>query len=154
MKELIGKKVLELRVSDNQDVLAFVTDDGCVAYRVYGDCCSESWFADITGVPALLGSVVTNAETVSMEGYNFEDGRCRQDWDEAYGTKLTTDKGYVDIVFRNSSNGYYGGEMDIVETKTDASGVHFYVRDFDWKVRESIYESVSDLTAITEDWQA
>ncbi len=31
------------------------------------------------------------------------------------GYKLTTDKGYADIVFRNSSNGYYGGSIELLK---------------------------------------
>lgn len=115
MKELIGKKIAGLAVSDDQSVLTFRIEGGeDVSYYADGDCCSESWFADITGVAALLGGTVTAADSVDLEGYNVEDGRCRQDYDEAYGWKLTTDKGYADIVFRNSSNGYYGGSIELV----------------------------------------
>lgn len=112
MKELIGKKISGLRINEDQSILVFDTDQGTVGYETYGDCCSESWFADITGVSAMLGGTVQTVEEVSMDGYNVEDGRTRQEYDEAYGYKLTTDKGYADIVFRNSSNGYYGGSID------------------------------------------
>ncbi len=111
MIELIGTKITGLRINEDQSVLVFDTDQGAVGYAAYGDCCSESWFADITGVSAMLGGTVQTVDEVSMEGYNVEDGRCRQESDEAYGYKLTTDKGYADIVFRNSSNGYYGGSI-------------------------------------------
>ena len=111
MKELIGKKITGLRINEDQSVLVFDTDQGAVGYETDGDCCSETWFADITGVVSMLGGTVQTVEEVSMEGYNVEDGRTRQDSDEAYGYKLTTDKGYADIVFRNSSNGYYGGSI-------------------------------------------
>ena len=131
MKQLIGKKITELRISADQSVLAFYTDQGVIAYETYGDCCSETWFADITGVSALLGGTVQTADEVSMDGYNVEDGRTRQDFDEAYGVKLTTDKGYSDIVFRNSSNGYYGGSIGLLR-----------------------HEMPDGMTAITDDWHA
>lgn len=115
MKELIGKKVTGLLINDDQSVLAFYTDQGVIAYDAWGDCCSESWFADITGVSALLYGTVQTVDEVSMEGYNVEDGRSRQGYDEAYGYKLITDKGCVDIVFRNSSNGYYGGSIELMQ---------------------------------------
>jgi hypothetical protein len=38
-----------------------------------------------------------------------EDGRTRQEFDAIYGVKLTTSQGAPTFVFRNSSNGYYGG---------------------------------------------
>ena len=131
MKQLIGKKITELRISADQSVLAFYTDQGVIAYETYGDCCSETWFADITGVSALLGGTVQTADEVSMDGYNVEDGRTRQDFDEAYGVKLTTDKGYSDIVFRNSSNGCYGGSIGLLR-----------------------HEMPDGMTAITDDWHA
>jgi hypothetical protein len=131
MKELIGKKITGLRINEDQSVLVFDTDQGAIAYDAFGDCCSETWFADITGVSALLGGIVQTADEVGMEGYNVEDGRTRQEWDEAYGYKLTTDKGYADIVFRNSSNGYYGGSIDLLKR-----------------------ELPEGMTAVTDDWHA
>ena len=131
MNELIGKKITGLRINEDQSVLAFDTDQGVIAYDAWGDCCSETWFADITGVGALIGGTVQTADEVSMDGYNVEDGRTRQECDEAYGYKLTTDKGYADIVFRNSSNGYYGGEIRLMKG-----------------------ELPKVMIAITDDWQA
>lgn len=131
MKKLIGKKITGLRINEDQSVLAFYTDQGVIAYETRGDCCSETWFADITGVSALLGGTVQTANEVSMDGYNVKDGRTRQEYDEAYGVKLTTDKGYSDIVFRNSSNGYYGGSIELLKR-----------------------ELPDGMTAITDDWHA
>lgn len=131
MNELIGKKITGMWVSNDQSILAFDTDQGVIAYDAWGDCCSETWFADITGVGALIGGTVQTADEVSMDGYNVEDGRTRQECDEAYGYKLTTDKGYADIVFRNSSNGYYGGSIELLKR-----------------------ELPEGMIAITDDWQA
>ena len=130
MNELIGKIVSGLRVGEDEHVLVFDHPDGTfTAYEAWGDCCSETWFADITGVSALLGRQVTAAEDVDMP--NVEDERCRQEYDRFYGVKLYTDRGIVDIVYRNSSNGYYGGAIDLYAGKLP-----------------------DDLTAITDDWQA
>lgn len=131
MKELIGKKISGLRINEDQSILVFDTDQGTVGYETYGDCCSESWFADITGVSAMIGGTVQAVEEVSMYDYNVEDGRTRQEYDEAYGYKLTTDKGYADIVFRNSSNGYYGGSIELLKR-----------------------ELSEGMTAIEDDWRA
>lgn len=43
---------------------------------------------------------------------DIDDGRSRQEVDSLYGQKITTDKGYADIVYRNSSNEYYGGDCN------------------------------------------
>lgn len=112
MKELIGKIVSGLRINDDQSVLTFDHPDGTnTSYFAEGDCCSETWFADITGISALLGGTVRHVEDVELP--SVEDGRTRQKWDEFYGVKLSTDKGFADIVYRNSSNGYYGGHIGL-----------------------------------------
>jgi hypothetical protein len=131
MKTLLGKTITTVSVNDDQSILVFGTNDGPVAFYAEGDCCSESWFADITGFDALLGGTVAEIEEVSMEGYNVEDGRSRQDCDEVYGYKIKTDKGHSTIAFRNSSNGCYGG----------------WLGDHTGPLPEN-------LTSITDDWSA
>lgn len=106
---LIGKRVTALFVSQGEEDLKFVTDDGDVKISTEGDCCSETWFADITGVDRLLNCTVQQVQDLEPDGYNVEDGRGRQEYDQAYGVRISTDRGDCDIVFRNSSNGYYGG---------------------------------------------
>jgi hypothetical protein len=115
MKELIGKTIASMHVSEGEGFLVFKHPDGTeTVYYAEGDCCSQSWFADIVGVTSLIGATVRTAQGVPMPE-EITDGRGRQEYDTAYGTKLTTDKGYADIVFRNSSNGYYGGWLQYVE---------------------------------------
>lgn len=128
--QLVGKTITGLRVNDEQDLLVFDTTSGPVGLVAYGDCCSQSWFADITGVDALIGNTVLSAETIDMPE-SVQDDRCRQDYDQFYGIKLTTQRGFVDIVFRNSSNGYYGGYLEV------------FTKDLP-----------KDLSAITSDWSA
>ena len=60
----------------------------------------------------LIGQVVTGVRDNPLTNYGVDDGRRRQEVDEAYGYTLTTSKGYCDIIFRNPSNGYYGGGID------------------------------------------
>lgn len=127
MKGLEGKTIIGLRIGADESLLVFDTPEGHIAYAARGDCCSESWFADINGISALIGGTVQSAETIPLDNYNVDDGRTRQEYDEAYGWKLTTNRGYVDIVMRNSSNGYYGGwislyENDLPEGLRDISG--------------------------------
>lgn len=129
MKELVGKTILGISVNPIQSILAIETDQGNENYETYGGCCSETWFADITGVNALLGGTVISVE--DMELPDNPDDRCRQEHDQFYGVKIITNKGYADIVYRNSSNGYYGGEI------------------YGYKG-----EIPDDMTAITDDWSA
>lgn len=110
MDKLIGRRIEGLQVSEGEENLIFLTDQGGVAYTTYGDCCSETWFADIVGVSGLLGEIVAKVEDIDMPA--VEDGRTRQESDQFYGVRLTTAKGTADIVYRNSSNGYYGGSIE------------------------------------------
>lgn len=81
-------------------------------YETYADCCSETWFSDIVGVANLFQQKIMAIEI--LEFGEVEDGRSRQEVDEAYGVKLKTTSGYVDIAYRNSSNGYYGGSVSLI----------------------------------------
>jgi hypothetical protein len=134
MKELIGKTISALSVSEGEDSLVFHHPDGShTTYETDADCCSETWFADIVGVSRLIGHTVVTAESVDLYAVDSAgDGRCRQEYDQHYGVKLTTDVGHIDIVYRNSSNGYYGGSI----------------------VCKIGYSLPKDLREITEDWQA
>lgn len=115
MKELIGKTVKRLRVSEDQGILAFDTDQGIVAYETDADCCSETWFADILGIKELIGGTVTGVEELDMPEHHMEDSRSRQDYDVLYGWRLKLRPGSTEIIFRNSSNGYYGGSIALRE---------------------------------------
>lgn len=133
MKELLGKKILHIFVSEGEYLLSFHTDEGIHSYETEGDCCSESWFSDIIGTQALLNAIVISAEDIDINNYNTEDGRGRQESDQVYGIKMMTTKGYADIMFRNSSNGYYGGWCGYAKDKTEENMVEITT---DWVANE------------------
>lgn len=110
LKSLIGKTVVGIDVDDGEHDLRFRCADGeAVVWTTEGDCCSESWWADGFALGQLRGATVTDTETLDPPGYDVEDERSRQEYDQAYGVEITTDRGKAQLVFRNSSNGYYGG---------------------------------------------
>ena len=116
MEELIGRVVRALYVSAGDGTMYFVTDGGVIAYETEADCCSESWFADVLGVEALLGHrVLAVAIDELPDGYDDSNARTRQEHDECHGYTITTAAGRTSIVFRNSSNGYYGGWLGAVQ---------------------------------------
>lgn len=135
MNELTNKIVRKIELDlNNQHYLKFTTNEGELIYRTEGDCCSETWFADIVGINSLLNSKINKVEKIkteqvkdsdaeygqwSIKGYNLNDGRCRQDYDQIYGYKIHTNKGITDIIFRNSSNGYYGGSIIFLDKMYD-----------------------------------
>ena len=107
---LIGRRVLSVKVSDK--VLVIETEVTPISVRVEGDCCSETWFSDIVGVESLIGCIVTAIDDVDSPATDCSDGRCRQESDSAYAVRLVTNDGSCEIVYRCSSNGYYGGWME------------------------------------------
>lgn len=112
MKELEGKIIQEVWIDQaNERFLMFQTDQGLLAYEAEGDCCSESWFYHVLGVDNLIGQRVLEIEHVDL-GEPL-DGFSRQDVDELYGVKIKTERGWADVEFRNSSNGYYGGWLSL-----------------------------------------
>lgn len=114
MDNLIGQTIDEIRLSEDNETIVFKCGAEYIGYRTDADCCSETWFADILGVDALLGATVLQIVEMPwdmFDNYNINDGRCRQVEDAVYGYKLRTNRGYADIIFRNSSNGYYGGSI-------------------------------------------
>jgi hypothetical protein len=114
--ELVGKTLTDARQEGDQ--LVFVTEDG-ETYRMFHsqDCCESVFIESIVGDLAdLIGSPIVKAEEAS----NSEDPpRVDPDFpsyvDESYTWtfyKLATAKGYVDIRWYGSSNGYYSEGVD------------------------------------------
>lgn len=113
---LVGKTLTDAR--QEGETLIFVTDDG-ETYRMFHsqDCCESVFIESIVGNLAdLIGSPILKAEEAS----NSDDPpRLDPDFpsyvDASYTWtfyKLATAKGYVDIRWYGSSNGYYSERVD------------------------------------------
>ena len=154
MKELVGKTIKEMYVNEDQSLLKFVTNQGDVIYETDGDCCSETWFADIIFNWKFFTSAVTEVTELDvpewLERSVNKDGRTRQEFDQLYGYNIKANivggNAYhgnnstsCDIIFRNSSNGYYGGSCDLMNQASK------------WG-QEKLEKA--EWTQITEDWQA
>jgi hypothetical protein len=110
---LKGKVLKNVKVDDAE--IHFETVDG-ERYKMYHeqDCCENVYVESVVGdVTDLLGEEVLVADEVSNQEY--EDAN-EPEYAESYSWtfyKLATRRGYVDIRWFGSSNGYYG------------EGVHF-----------------------------
>lgn len=120
LDKLIGRVITKIELEDtNQHTLIISTNEGQLSYAVEGDCCSESWFSDIVGIKNLVGAKISRIEEITdeLKWYNTDDGRNRQECDSVYGYRIFGYRhdGYEillgEIIFRNSSNGYYGGSL-------------------------------------------
>jgi hypothetical protein len=118
MKELIGYKILNVEMlaangnfSGEEAIQFTVENNKPIVYLTYGDCCSETWFSEILNLDFLVGHTVSEVKELDMPDYT--DNNSRQQEDKYYGYRITTEAGHCTIAFRNSSNGYYGGEIEI-----------------------------------------
>jgi hypothetical protein len=125
--ELVGKTVTSIEFPNNE-TLIFQTPHRPYRYKATADCCSESWVESMSDDR----SVITDAVVQEIRTKEATQDGTRQEVDAVAFVTIVTDKGYFDIEFRNSSNGYYGGNMDLV----DETGQTDYDRHWlDWHIK-------------------
>lgn len=114
--ELAGKTLAEVR-QEGYEEIHFITTDG-VKYVMFHqqDCCEHVSVESVVGnLQDLVGSPILKAEERS------EDDATQNRDDDESGTwtfyTLATIKGYVDIRWYGSSNGYYSESVDFVRLK-------------------------------------
>lgn len=144
MKCLIGKKIKSLAFSKDRQTLTIQTSvvrsardrvcDGAerdYRFDTTADCCSSTWWDGIDDENNLIGGIVINAEDIPMPERPCRNCGSRHSHTGAvpfrkyesnphdvvayYGVKITTDRGIAVIDFRNDSNGYYGGDYELVD---------------------------------------
>jgi uncharacterized protein (TIGR02996 family) len=116
LEKILDKTIYQINLMGSQDYLELIMEDGSKEYiAAYGDCCSDSWFYRIDNPQNIIGSPIIAFLEATIEDINIEDGLGRQDEDKAYAISIMTMKGICRIVYRNSSNGYYGGWVQMSE---------------------------------------
>jgi hypothetical protein len=108
MDILIGKVVISVDLEQSGAAIRFNLADGeSITARADGDCCSSTWIENVDGAEQLIGTVL------SVEDIPMPDLGSPNSYDVIayYGCKITTDKGFSVIDYRNSSNGFYGGSL-------------------------------------------
>lgn len=119
-ERLQGRHLCGIKINPEKTCLVFCLDDGGTeAFSATGQCCSSSWFEHIEGAsclrkgrPLSLDSgmaLITLTEDIEMPLVKCD--RDNLDVVKAYGFKITTDKGLIQIEMRNESSGYYGGDV-------------------------------------------
>jgi hypothetical protein len=113
-EKLVGKKII--RTSFTPEELMFMLENGdTLVYEAVGDCCSHSYIESIDDEDVLQNCTITSVEIVDGEQLTQvdEDGYegTVQKW-TFY--KFTTDKGRATLSFRNDSNGYYNGDLQLI----------------------------------------
>ncbi len=134
ISQLLGK-VLTSIVKEGNDKIIFVVNDGTQYKMYHSQSCCESVsiedingdLQDLVGYPILVAeenssSEYTDEQKAEKEKSKLEEGDDYYDYDESFTWtfyKLATIKGYVDIRWYGSSNGYYSESVDVVLVGSD-----------------------------------
>lgn len=129
LKDLVGRTIITLELGSYYDddpgsYLRFTDKDGYqFIYHADGNSCSSSYINDILNVKDFLNNPILNILDRDLEDRNKILG----DYDHHtfYGVTIQTLWTPLEIVYRNESNGYYGGHL----TKVDEvkSGIRWVV---------------------------
>lgn len=130
---LIGKTITDIKIADDKEAILFVTTDGEVIARADAECCSHTWIEHIE-LPALgFPCIVTEVEDLNLPGMS-EEWDDDENYIQFYGCQIKTDKGEIVIDYRNSSNGYYGGNLSWPDDSYFYGGVYGQnVSECNWK---------------------
>jgi hypothetical protein len=114
--DLVGKTFVSIKPSD--DVIEIVCADGAI-YVMHHDqnCCEHVRIESIVGDLAdLVGTPILVAEEVSNQTPESYDPDPDDNYEESFTWtfyKLATFKGWVDIRWLGTSNGYYSESVDL-----------------------------------------
>ncbi len=101
----------------NRQTITFRCDDGAYVFLADGDCCSQTHIDSVEGPRA--GRIVDIQQPEwgepCREVRDDENMECTR----FYKTTLVIDgQGHLDIEYRNESNGYYGGSLELLSAPT------------------------------------
>jgi hypothetical protein len=114
--DLEGKILKEVK-QDGDRELYFVTTDGDT-FKLYHeqDCCESVYIESIVGdLEDLVGWPILIAEHAWGDSPNEDEDNLFDDSNSWAFYKLATIKGYVDIRWVGSSNGYYSESVDFIQ---------------------------------------
>ena len=109
--ELIGRTLYKVS-ADNEELILYLSETNYVRFYHQQDCCESVYIESIVGdLEDLVGEPLLMAEEVS----NYE-AEPAHDGEESYTWtfyKFATRKGYVDVRWYGSSNGYYSESVSV-----------------------------------------
>lgn len=117
---LVGKTIQKVRIADDKKAILFVCDDGEHIAKTDGDCCSDTWIEHVELPVQGFPCKVLSVEELHLP----EDQEMDYEVIQFYGLKLLTDKGEFLLDYRNSSNGYYGGNLSWPDDSYFYGGVY------------------------------
>lgn len=122
LSDLLGKILTD--ASATTDEVTFTTTDGDVYKLLHiQDCCESVYIESIVGdLQDLVGEPILRAEEAEDLFDVIRNAGKEESRDESFTWtfyKLATRKGYVDIRWYGSSNGYYSERVDFIKVKDE-----------------------------------
>jgi hypothetical protein len=118
--KFLGKKIE--RVEHDKDNLRFFFEDGKKWFlQAEGDCCSYTWIEHLEKPSDADLKGATLLDVFESSPVEDNDGKVDADDDECiqfYLTTFRTSVGDIQVDYRNSSNGYYGGSLETLSTSS------------------------------------
>lgn len=111
---LTGKTVEKVFINSEKNFMRLQYDKGYIDITAEGDCCSYSWIEHVENIWALINATIISVEDIDMPDLGDMD---EHEYVQYYGLKIITTKGAIQFDYRNSSNGYYGGNLGITENE-------------------------------------
>lgn len=106
-KFLVEKTLTKVEVTTDKKAIRFTVDGEIVVAKCEGDCCSVTWIEHVSMPAGGLPAKILAVEELCLGSQSPDE----YDVIQFYGMKITTDKGELVLDYRNSSNGYYGGNL-------------------------------------------
>ena len=111
--DLLGR-ILYKVTAENDELRLYLTETNYVKFYHEQDCCESVYIDDICGdLNDLVGEPLLMAEQVSNEEFEAEYQRGDEESYTWTFYKFATRKGYVDVRWFGSSNGYYSESVDV-----------------------------------------
>ncbi len=119
LQQLKGKTLLGIETSTKhhtygeERLITFRCAEGDYVFRCDGDCCSQTYINTIEGPTKGRIMDVLEPDTWAENDERYrEDGDCEKKF---YKVTLAIEgQGHLDVEYRNESNGYYGGSLELV----------------------------------------
>lgn len=128
VSKLLGKTLVKCKINKSYNKITFITNEG-EKYKMYHeqDCCESVDIEDVCGdlndligVPLLVAEEVSNKDFTKKYKKSFKKGKDNEGNHEPDSYtwtfyKFATIKGYVDIRWFGTSNGYYSESVQFIQ---------------------------------------
>lgn len=114
LEELVGVELTGIKINADKTAIILETGEGPEHLACYADCCSRTWIEhmNIPRMPTKIKRIVHD-NMVHISYWYCEE------LIQVYATKFLCETGEsLTVEFRNESNGYYGGSLELLPGDT------------------------------------